>query len=66
MEFTSSFELLCIRLITYPYTPKLRPPAFQRAVKGQENFRTLVLEAEAAITSHCGGCYSTVLSGLQR
>ena len=26
----------------------------------------LLLEAEAAVTSRCDGCYSTVVSGLQR
>ena len=39
---------------------------FSEPSKGQVNFRMLLLEAESAVTSHCDGCYSAVVSGLQR
>ena len=44
--------------------PNLGHLLFSEPYKGQENFKTLLLEAEAAITSRCDGCYSSVASGL--
>ena len=50
------------------YSQKLQPKATRfsaSCLKVKKNFRKLLLEAEAAVTSHCDGCYSTVASGLR-
>ena len=43
--------------------PNCGHPLLSKPSKSHENFRTLLLEAEAAVTSCCDGCYSTVASG---
>ena len=51
---------MVIRTIDYIFCilPNCGHPLFSKPSKGQENFTTLLLEAEAAITSCCDGCYS--------
>ena len=59
---------MVIRMIDYVLhiLPNRGHPLFSEPTKGRENFKKILLEAEAAITSHCDGCYVTVASGLWR